>query len=111
MTMKIICAWCGQDMGTKDGQGVEGDSHGICDDCLEAQLALLDGGRFVLCPPVLMGHVQDGAAPPRLEAGTKKEIDDGNLHPVRGPHPPGRSPVLRQDSHRDVSEPDVRRLL
>ena len=32
--MNVICAWCGKKMGEKDGQGVEGDSHSICDDCL-----------------------------------------------------------------------------
>ena len=31
--MKSICAWCGNDMGEKDGQGVEGVSHGICEEC------------------------------------------------------------------------------
>ena len=32
--MDITCAWCGEKLGEKDGQGVEGESHGICDDCL-----------------------------------------------------------------------------
>ncbi len=32
--MKVICAWCGKDMGEKDGKGVEGVSHGICEDCV-----------------------------------------------------------------------------
>lgn len=30
----IICAWCQKTLGEKDGQGIEGESHGICDDCL-----------------------------------------------------------------------------
>lgn len=34
-TLKIVCAWCGKDMGEKDGEGVEGVSHGICEDCLK----------------------------------------------------------------------------
>lgn len=34
-TLKIVCAWCGKDMDTKDGQGVTGTSHGICDECIE----------------------------------------------------------------------------
>ncbi len=25
--MKIVCAWCGKDMGEKDGKGVEGASQ------------------------------------------------------------------------------------
>lgn len=33
--MKIICAWCDKDMGEVDGEGVEGVSHGICDECLK----------------------------------------------------------------------------
>ena len=32
--MKIVCAWCGKDMGEKDGKGVEGVSHSICKRCL-----------------------------------------------------------------------------
>lgn len=30
----IRCGWCDKWLGEKDGQGVEGVSHGICDDCL-----------------------------------------------------------------------------
>lgn len=32
--MKITCAWCGKDIGEKDGEGVNGVSHGICEECL-----------------------------------------------------------------------------
>lgn len=31
--LKIVCAWCGKDMGSKDGEGVTGISHAICPDC------------------------------------------------------------------------------
>ena len=37
--LKVICAWCGKDMGEKDGQGIEGVSHSICLDCLEKFLS------------------------------------------------------------------------
>ena len=33
--MKIVCAWCGKDMGEKDSDGVEGISHGVCEQCLK----------------------------------------------------------------------------
>ena len=36
--MKVVCAWCDKDMGEKDGKGVEGISHGICEECLEKVL-------------------------------------------------------------------------
>lgn len=36
--IKIVCAWCGKDMGTKDGKGVEGITHGICPECLIKQI-------------------------------------------------------------------------
>ena len=29
----VFCAWCGKALGTKDGEGVAGVSHGICPDC------------------------------------------------------------------------------
>jgi hypothetical protein len=32
-TMRIVCAYCGRCMGEKEGNGVEGDSHGICQEC------------------------------------------------------------------------------
>lgn len=32
--MKIICAWRNEDMGAKDGKGVEGVTHSICRECL-----------------------------------------------------------------------------
>ena len=31
--MKIICPWCKKDMGEKNGEGVEGISHCICEEC------------------------------------------------------------------------------
>jgi len=33
--MKMVCSYCGKDMGEKDGGGVEGVSHGICEECLK----------------------------------------------------------------------------
>lgn len=32
--IQVVCAWCGADMGEKDGEGQEGISHGICEECL-----------------------------------------------------------------------------
>jgi len=32
--MDVICGWCGKEMGEKDGEGTEGETTGICDDCL-----------------------------------------------------------------------------
>jgi len=29
--MKIYCAWCGIFMGIKDGEGIEGESHSVCE--------------------------------------------------------------------------------
>ena len=33
--MEVRCAWCGKSMGKVDGEGVEGVSHGMCEECLE----------------------------------------------------------------------------
>jgi len=35
--MKIECAWCGREMGEKDGKGVEGVSHSVCEECYKKQ--------------------------------------------------------------------------
>ena len=32
--MRIVCAWCGKDMGEKNGKGEEEVTHGICEECL-----------------------------------------------------------------------------
>ena len=32
--MKIVCAWCGKDMGEKEARGAEGVTHSICKECL-----------------------------------------------------------------------------
>ena len=29
----VQCAWCGKPMGEKDGKGVSGTSHGMCEEC------------------------------------------------------------------------------
>jgi len=31
--MKIVCAWCGKDMGEKNGNYEDGVSHGMCEEC------------------------------------------------------------------------------
>jgi len=31
--MKIVCSWCGKVMGEKDGEGIDGISHSVCDEC------------------------------------------------------------------------------
>ena len=40
--MKIVCAWCRKDMGEKDGEGVNGVSHSICQECLAKLLAKVE---------------------------------------------------------------------
>lgn len=47
-----VCAWCKKDMGAI-GDGQPGDSHGICDDCLEKMKAEL---------PALKQHLDQRAA-------------------------------------------------
>lgn len=37
--LKVVCAWCGADLGTKDGKGTEGVTHGICKKCAKKELA------------------------------------------------------------------------
>ncbi len=36
--MQVVCAWCGKDMGEKDGQGQEGATHGICEECSKKEM-------------------------------------------------------------------------
>jgi len=33
--IKVVCAWCGKYIGEKDGEGQEGVSHGMCQECYE----------------------------------------------------------------------------
>ena len=43
--MKIRCAWCNKDMGEKDGNGTEGISHGVCNECLTRLESGIKDGR------------------------------------------------------------------
>ena len=36
--MDIFCAWCGKYMGQKDGEGIEGESHSVCEVCYQKLL-------------------------------------------------------------------------
>ena len=40
--LKKVCTWCGKDLGTVDGQGVEGISGGICPKCAAIEYKKLD---------------------------------------------------------------------
>ena len=31
----MVCAWCGKYIGEKDGEAVDGVSHGVCEECLD----------------------------------------------------------------------------
>ena len=35
--LEIRCGWCSKPMGVKDGKGVTGITHSICDSCLELE--------------------------------------------------------------------------
>ena len=43
--IQIICSYCKKDMGSKDGKGVEGVSHGVCLECLKQVMAELKAGK------------------------------------------------------------------
>lgn len=44
----VICCICHKDLGTKDGQGVSGISHGFCDTCRDKALAKIKGSTTSL---------------------------------------------------------------
>ena len=31
--IRVVCGWCGKDMGTKEGMGVTGTTTTICEEC------------------------------------------------------------------------------
>jgi len=43
--MKVICAWCNKDMGTKPPLDSNHISHGICDECKERELKEYKEGK------------------------------------------------------------------
>lgn len=53
-TLKIVCMYCNTDMGEKDGEGVEGTSHSVCDKCLKEQLVKLPSPPTKTCE--VCGH-------------------------------------------------------
>jgi DNA-directed RNA polymerase subunit RPC12/RpoP len=53
--MKIVCAWCGKEMGERDGEGVEGITHSVCSECsakIEAQEEVDYMAKIKECSPV-----------------------------------------------------------
>ena len=42
--MKIVCAWCGKEIGEKNGEGVDGVSHSICERCTDKLVAEAENG-------------------------------------------------------------------
>ena len=40
-TIKVVCSYCNKEMGEKDGEGVTGVSHSICEKCQIIQRAEL----------------------------------------------------------------------
>jgi hypothetical protein len=40
--IQIVCMYCKKDMGTKDGEGITGISHSICEECHEKVMKELD---------------------------------------------------------------------
>jgi hypothetical protein len=36
-TLNIVCSWCGKPQGTKDGQGIEGETSTICPECWKSK--------------------------------------------------------------------------
>lgn len=40
--MKVMCGWCGKDMGAKEPYEQDCVSHGICEPCHQEQLAQLN---------------------------------------------------------------------
>jgi len=54
MVFKIVCSYCGEDMGTKEApgnsvaesieaMGLENVSHSICPDCYRKQMEIIEG--------------------------------------------------------------------
>lgn len=40
--LRVTCCVCGKYLGSKDGRGVSGVSHGLCPECYEKQVAEID---------------------------------------------------------------------
>ena len=51
--LRVSCSWCGRFLGRKAGLGEEGDSHGICNPCLEYNF-----GEVVPLLPARAGKIQ-----------------------------------------------------
>ncbi len=37
---KVVCAWCGKDLGTK--KGINGTSHGMCKECYDEEMEKME---------------------------------------------------------------------
>ena len=51
--MKIVCAWCNKYMGEKDGKGVRGITHSVCEKCIVEAMAKVESSYPTVVLPQL----------------------------------------------------------
>ena len=54
--MKVVCAWCGKDMGEKPPLEDKSITHGMCEDCLKKELK---SACRVVSPPEFRARLRD----------------------------------------------------
>ena len=93
MPLTVICAWCGKSMGTKEGHGVEGVSHGICKECFDKQIEEIEKlpPRQERLDPVERKVLELTAKTPELQRLAATIIEEG-AEPKDLLAPPGRRP-------------------
>lgn len=67
--LKIVCMHCGKDMGEMDGEGAQGSSSGICEDCWEEhypQWPFPPNEEMLPVPPAATGNNSAYFLPPAL---------------------------------------------
>lgn len=65
--MKIVCAWCGGEIGEKDGKGVDGTSHTMCQRCFDSLVLRAEINEF--------GSGEDEAMAEESKQDNKKGCD------------------------------------
>ena len=91
MPLTVVCAWCGKQMGTKEGYGVEGISHGICKECFAKQMEEIEKPppRQERLDPVERKVLELTAKTPELQRLAATIIEEG-AEPKDLLVPPGR---------------------
>lgn len=97
--MKIVCAWCGKDMGEKPPYEDKGTTHTICPECFEKQFPNVSKGKAANTNSPLVLERFPYPSPEQMELGGDIGKIKVMIPPPRGVKLPEGSAIRTSDKH------------